>query len=291
MTDDHSLEVLRLGQFDPEQPEFYANTLSGHLEAGHRHIGRPHRHDFYATFLFTQGHGVHEIDFRTYEVRPFKVFTLAPGQAHHWDLSSDAEGIVFFHSRDYYESHYAHERLEDYPFFSVRGEPMVRLDGNGQRTLLPLFEAILETSRQDHVRKRPLLLSLVTQVYIRLEEIAGPQGQEANAVHNGYYPTFRKFMQLLERDFAREKSVAHYAGLLHITPKHLSRINRAVVGKTTTELIADRVLLEARRLLVHGAASLSHVAADLGYQDYAHFSRVFKTHTGMTPSAFAARYR
>jgi YesN/AraC family two-component response regulator len=64
-----------------------------------------------------------------------------------------------------------------------------------------------------------------------------------------------------------------------------------MVNKTTTDIILERVFLEAKRELMAQKFSFSAIAADLGYADYAYFSRLFKKKCGETPSEFLQRYR
>ncbi|WP_430967158.1 helix-turn-helix domain-containing protein [Spongiimicrobium sp. 2-473A-2-J] len=78
---------------------------------------------------------------------------------------------------------------------------------------------------------------------------------------------------------------------MHITPKHLNRITKATLNKKTIELITERVILEAKRLIVHSTSSLTEVARILGYEDYTYFSRVFKLKTNSSPQKFKKRYQ
>ena len=87
------LNVLPIGLFkDGKDDGLYVNSLSLHLQTSHRHIDKPHKHDFFALILFTRGSGVHEIEFTRYEVSRGSLFFLKPGQTHNWTLSADAEG-------------------------------------------------------------------------------------------------------------------------------------------------------------------------------------------------------
>lgn len=71
-----SISVLQMGLFQENNTSsgFYFNTMKGHLKSSHKHIEKPHRHDFYVTVLFTQGSGVHEIDFQSYDVQAGSLF-------------------------------------------------------------------------------------------------------------------------------------------------------------------------------------------------------------------------
>ena len=94
------------------------------------------------------------------------------------------------------------------------------------------------------------------------------------------------FETLLETHFHDEKSPSFYAERLHITLKHLNRICREMLGKTATEVIAGRVLLEIKRLLADRKLSVNKIADTLGFEDYSYFSRFFKKQTGQSPSDF-----
>uniref|UniRef100_A0AAU6WTM4 AraC family ligand binding domain-containing protein n=1 Tax=Chryseobacterium endophyticum TaxID=1854762 RepID=A0AAU6WTM4_9FLAO len=93
----NSISVLHINLFQAGKgiSDFYFNRMREHLVLGHRHIEKPHRHDFYATILFTGGSGVHEIDFHQYEVSPGSLFFMSPGQVHSWELSDDIDGYIF----------------------------------------------------------------------------------------------------------------------------------------------------------------------------------------------------
>ena len=79
--------------------DLYVNTFKNHLET-HSFIDKPHRHNFYLLVLFTNGSGVHEIDFARFDIKPGSLFVLQPGQIHHWQLSSDIEGYIVFYSQE-----------------------------------------------------------------------------------------------------------------------------------------------------------------------------------------------
>jgi AraC family transcriptional activator of pobA len=281
---------LGLKQFDAKSTDFYVNTIANHLNTSHLHINKPHKHDFYAAFLFTHGTGYHEIDFNSYEVKPNTVFLLSPGQTHNWSLSDDANGVIFFHSKEFYESHYIHGLLSDYPFFSnVQNQAVIYL-ANKNEEIVPIFTKLLHSNACRLIKKKDLLLSLVAQIYIQLENALDTTAFTDSNRHDNYYLNFLKFQQLVETHFLTEKSVQQYANRMNMTAKHLNRINRTIINKSTLEIIIDRVILEAKRHLIFGAKNISEIAEALGFSDYAHFSKIFKNKTGKTPSEFSKLY-
>ncbi|MDR5651275.1 helix-turn-helix domain-containing protein [Ruixingdingia sedimenti] len=95
-----------------------------------------------------------------------------------------------------------------------------------------------------------------------------------------------RFTQLLERDFRSGMGVADYAAALGVTPTHLTRVCRTTTGRPAKDLLQDRVLFEARRLLAETALPVQEVARGLGFNSPAYFTRAFQQHTGKTPSDF-----
>lgn len=95
-----------------------------------------------------------------------------------------------------------------------------------------------------------------------------------------------RFTDLLERDFKSGAGVGDYASALGVTPTHLSRVCRATSGKSAKELLSDRLLFEARKMLSETQIPVQEVASRLGFGSAAYFTRAFQHHTGKTPTDF-----
>jgi AraC family transcriptional regulator, transcriptional activator of pobA len=102
---------------------------------------------------------------------------------------------------------------------------------------------------------------------------------------------YRRFAGVLERDFARHHETGHYAHALRVPPAALARALSHVTGRATKELITDRVMLEAARLLRFTDLSVGEIAFHAGFRDQLYFSRAFKRHHGEAPMAYRARLR
>ena len=105
-----------------------------------------------------------------------------------------------------------------------------------------------------------------------------------------YLNVLEKFQETLEEYFKTEKSPAFYANKLNITTKHLNRISKVTLNKTCSTVIKERILLEAKRLLVHTNNPLASIALQLGFEEYSYFSKTFKTNNSCTPFEFRKRY-
>ena len=98
----------------------------------------------------------------------------------------------------------------------------------------------------------------------------------------------RRYRALLDRHVRQHQPLAFYAQQLQVTPDHLSRCCRAVAGSSALDLLHDRLLHEARRLLAHTPAGVGEVACELGFADPAYFSRFFARRAGLAPLAWRA---
>lgn len=99
----------------------------------------------------------------------------------------------------------------------------------------------------------------------------------------------RRFEALVDAHYSEHLKVAAYAARLGVSPTHLSRVMRAATGRPATAAIQERIIREARRHLAYSNLSVSQIAYGLGYEDPAHFSRVFRRTTGLSPTEFRKR--
>ena len=288
----YSFPVLDLGHFqkDNEKSGFYCNRLPVHLREHHRHIHVPHKHNFYLSVLFTKGSGTHEVDFNSYAVKPGAIFFLNPGQTHHWKLSPDVDGYIILHDREFYDLHYSDITVEQFPFYySTKNKPVLYLKAELKK-ITNLFASIEHEYQSDFLLKNKMLCSLLDILYIELSR-SYLKGKYIKIVRAGRYASqLKQLDKLIEEHFSENKSPASYASLLHISLKHLNRISTLLRNKTTHELITERILLEAKRMIVHRKNTIAEIAETLGFSDYSYFTRIFKKHCGETPTVFAKRY-
>jgi len=102
---------------------------------------------------------------------------------------------------------------------------------------------------------------------------------------------FARFRTLVEDHYIEHWPVSRYAQALATSESRLDRICRAAAGCSAFEVVQNRVLLEARRRLVHVAAPVSALAYELGFEDPAYFCRFFKRHVGRTPTQWRREQR
>lgn len=244
----------------------------------HQHLGL---HQFQ---LLTRGSLAGEIDGAPMQLHAPALLMVAPGAVHGWTYSRDALGHqVTVPSATLAallgDAVSAQAGLEQ--SFVVDGERA----GGVAPQLVPVFEAIAREFTGSDAGRVPCLLAHATVLavaFLRMrEDTAG--AHRARGVRDTLVQRYRA---LVDRHYREHQPLAFYAESLGVTPDHLSRTCRQVAGQSALELLHERVMLEARRLLTYTEAPVAHVAHQLGYGDAAYFSKFFARCVGRSPSAY-----
>jgi AraC-like DNA-binding protein/quercetin dioxygenase-like cupin family protein len=264
---------------------FYLKTFEAHLQE-HAFIQKPHKHDFYILIFITQGSGTHTIDFQTYPVEANSVFFLSPGQVHAWQLSADTEGFVIFFSSEFYLFGHPQKKLFQFPFFNVLlYKPLLLLSEKGKLEIIDIINLIRKEYESRNWKQEDVLRDFLDILLIKLTRFY--QHNYASAINQaGALTELQHLENLIDHYYKAHKPVSFYAEALAQTAKQLNELCKQALGKTTTELIQDRIVLEAQRLLIHSDLTIMQIAAELGYFDNSYFSRFFKKKTGKTPEQF-----
>ena len=178
--------------------------------------------------------------------------------------------------------------LDKFSFFSGAAESgVVFLPASAQNTIKGIFENILTAlsgnnrRSDDLVRVYMLEIFSITAGYTKANALPGKLMHGQSLVH-----AFRK---LVNEKFLQLRLPKDYATLLFTTPNRLNSMCRQVMGKPAGVIIRERILLEAKRLLVNADLNISEIAHYLGFTDHSHFSRFFKSSTGENPEGFRKR--
>lgn len=249
------------------------------------HLYLPHRHEFYTLMMATEGQGSHDIDFTTYEIRPYRQFFISPGQIHAWREIDNIKGYIIFFTEDFFSLRYNNNVLAEFPFFnSLQNEPFIQLSEQNipyvhKLTEILYCEFLGQLQYADTVLRSYLniLLCELTREYL-------PPGH--NRVSSQGHILVRNFEHLINANFRTQKHPREYAERLFITPNYLNEVCKQVTGKSAGALIRKRIVIEAQRLLVHTTKTVSEVAYDLNFDDASYFCRFFKKETQKSPETF-----
>lgn len=266
-----------------DQQDLLIERLDRYLQSNYQKAMHQHGHSFYHLVLFTKGSGTHTLDFSKFNVQPYQIYFMVPGQVHNWHFSTHTDGYVVHFSESFFRSFLMqHDYLERFSFFSGNSKDQVLMvPPDARDEVKALFEKLLvemDTQQLDMIRALMLqLFLLIERTSVKEKKKAVPQQKQL---------VLRNFQQLINKHYRTVKLPKEYAELLYITPNHLNALCQDLLGKTAGELIRERVLLEAKRMLTNADLTVTQIAYELNFQDNSYFNRFFKKYAGVTPDDF-----
>ena len=279
------LPVYSLDNFS--SPERKSQQFQVEVFDANRHfsVKYPHRHDFFEVLYLLKGSGYHVIDGNKYEIKPPCVFFMSPGQAHKLELSNDIEGFIFIFTSDFYLLNRSNQNsLIEFPFFYTIHQdnpPLLLENENDIRFLENLFrQSIAEISRPgDYFLE--MLRSILDLI---LTTCAARYHVNENMLNKGKGQILvKRFFHLVEENHQKNLSLSDYSGMIGVTPNHLTQTVKMLTGKTSSQIVKAKQLMEIKRLLVHTNLSVSEIANQLNFDDQSYFTKFFKRETGITP--------
>lgn len=246
----------------------------------------PHRHRYYEIFFFPKGGGVHEIDFFHHPINNHAVHFVSPGQVHKVSRGLGTYGyVLLFNDEFWIGKGIQHDLLLELPFLNNNeGSPILELKQQKFETLFKLVENIEQEYKIAGTFSFEIIRSYLNVLLLHCFQYYGEQHPQANKEQHSVL--YRNFKRLLEKQFTTLHKVKEYAAVLNITEKQLNEICKKFSARTASEIIFDRLILEAKRLLQHSDLTIKEIAFQLNFTDPSHFSKFFKTHTGMPTKEF-----
>lgn len=241
-------------------------------------LQRPGRVFFHLVVICTRGEGLHEVDFTPIVLQPRRVVHVRPGQVHRWRLARSYHAtLVFFPDTIGF-------RTPGWPV-GPRWFDLDDTEWTHTKTVLGLMRREIKLQRSPEQRDRALngaLNMLIVNLGLDL-----PRHQDTAHLPKPYV----ELLNQIEDDPDWSRSVTEQARRLGYSQRTLTRACLAATGRTAKEVIDDRILLEAQRLLVDGDPPISTVAVQLGFIEPGNFTKFFQRLTGESPASWSHRNR
>jgi AraC-like DNA-binding protein len=272
------------------QKDLLIERFDSYLEKHYHSLHRPHRHSFYHLVLFIKGKGEHTIDFEKFPVKPFQVYFMIPGQVHRWHFKEQVDGYIIHFNNSLFSSFLQNkDYLERFSFFKGNSsESVCQLPPAIHKNISALFESMLNEIKETKEQNLDFIRLKLLELFITVDRSCG--GAKKANIPKQKLTVLRSFRQLIENHFRTIKLPKEYAELLYVTPNHLNALCQDLMGKTAGDLIRDRVLLEAKRLLTNADMTVTEIAYDLNFEDKSYFNRFFKKNVGLTPDGFRKQF-
>ncbi|TLV00386.1 helix-turn-helix domain-containing protein [Dyadobacter luticola] len=233
------------------------------------------------------------VDFACYETQQPTLFFMSPNQYLELEKAGEGSGYFIFYNRDFYciQIHDQEVACDGLLFNNIRNMPKVELSDAEIAFLGGLFQEMIQEFNLNDSSMEEMVRTYLKQLLIRATRAWKRQhlthdvtGQQSDLEF------FRRFTRLVDEHYKSKHTVADYADFLCMAPKTIThKFNRLRLPQPN-EVIKNRIILEAKRLLVHTSLTAKEIAYDLGYNDPAYFSRLFQSKTGESPSGFRAGF-
>jgi len=242
--------------------------------------------------LFLKAGGKIIIDFKQHKADTDTLFFINKSQVYKLTDIDNSDGVLLYYNRDFYcvEIHDNEVSCDGILYNNVYEIPIISLSKTESGIIQNILDDIkFETDNED-VANEEMIRILLKQIIIKATRIWKAEHQIYETVKNQELEFLRKFSQLVELHFKNLHTVADYAKLLFVTPKNLNKKVTQFGNQSPNEIIKDRIILEAKRLLAHTVLTIKEIGYSLGYEDDAYFIRLFTKQTGISPQQFRKQY-
>jgi AraC family transcriptional regulator, transcriptional activator of pobA len=254
------------------------------------HFGQLQRHNFYSIIWIKSGKGFMKVDFSEYDFTENAFCSFVPYQPFLINSTGPVSGIIVqFHS-DFFCIHANHtevgcdgvlfNNIYEKPFFYINSASAKLIDLLINQLKSELYTQALAQNEQIISY---LKILLITASRIKTEKLPVQTNLKTD---NKEPEILRNLKAAIENNFRQIHSASEYAALLSISANALAKNVKMYYGKTLTQLIAERIILEAKRELYLSGKPIKEIAWALGYADEYHFSRIFKKNTNISPLTY-----
>ncbi|CAA6798715.1 MAG: Transcriptional regulator, AraC family [uncultured Aureispira sp.] len=248
----------------------------------------PHRHTFYELFFFFAGNGSHLIDFKDFSIAPPSIQLVGPHQLHQLKHSKDSQGYVIKIQPTLITSNPFLNNFFNFIQYNQHFEAGVAISPE-ESSLLKSSYLFLKSYHNDNSDDSVFAALSALNLYISILKKHQNLSQQSEKSPNNEY--FNQFLDLAEQNYQIEKSADFYTKTMNISLNRLNNIVKERTGMTAKKFLINRVLLEAKRLIIHSEKTVKEIAYQLEFLEPAHFSNFFKKHLGITPSTFRMNFR
>lgn len=253
----------------------------------------PNRRQFFKIFHMTAGTGILTVGLHQYELRSGDIAFLHPDEIMSWQTTSEETGGHFCLLHPGYfknEADHVLQILRNYPYFKA-SKAVIQLTENQSDAVNRSFESIMTEEVSDNEDKKQAI-SLHLQLILLEAQRAGKNLADQKVPEK--YGYIYGFLSLLEsafqvqgqNDAVKLKTAAEFAEQLHVHPNYLNALVKEHTGKTLREHIQERLMYEAKALLIQTDWDISDISYGLGFSGHAAFTSFFKKKENISPSSF-----
>lgn len=232
-------------------------------------------------------------DFTEFAVESPSLLFIGPNQHLQVTEIGERECQFIYYNRDFYciQIHDNEVACDGLLYNNAYNMPLVTLQAEEVGFYHYLYEQIRAEFALKDISLEEMIRTYLKQIFIKAVRLWKKQNLEKELLnHNKELEFFRKFTVLVDAHYKEKHTVADYADLLHIAPKTITNKFKKLNLLQPNEIIKNRIVLQAKRLLAHTKMSAKEISYQLGYDDPAYFTRLFTLKTGESPTGYRSKY-
>ncbi|MEO8532540.1 MAG: helix-turn-helix domain-containing protein [Flavobacterium sp.] len=253
------------------------------------HFDHIQRNNYYSLIWITKGSGKVKADFAENYFEENSLLAFSPYQPFMICTQEEIKGIAIHFHPDFYCIHMHQKEVScnGVLFNNVYQPPFTRITDQAKTTFQMVIDQMRSEIQNMELAQYELLISYLKIFLITACRLKTEQLDELKSIPDSREPfILQNLKDAIEDHFKTKHSAGHYAEMLNISPKALAKLSKNYFNKTLTDLIAERIIIEAKRELYMTNKTVKEIAYELGYDDEHYFSRFFKTNADVSPQLY-----
>jgi AraC family transcriptional activator of pobA len=246
------------------------------------------RNNYYSLVWITEGSGEMNVDLTEHRFNKNTLFAFSPYQPFMFSTKK-IKGIAIHFHPDFFciHKHQQEVACNGILFNNIYQVPYASVNDSSSATLSLLIEQMKLEMKNSAMAQYEILVSYLKIFLITASRLRAEQQPESLVLENFKEPLILQTLKgTIEKDFRKKHLPRDYAEALNISGKALAKMTKTYFNKTLTELISERIIIEAKRELYLTNKTIKVIAYELGYDDEHYFSRFFKTNMDISPQAY-----
>lgn len=254
------------------------------------HFDHVQRNNYYSIILVLSGSGKIRADFSTYDFAGPVMMCFSPYQPYLISNSENFSGIALHFHPDFFCIHQHHKEVACHGvlFNNIYQAPVMPLTEKDISAFCGIIEQMRAEMQHAALAQYELLIAYLKIFLITASRLRVNQNPDVPSLSAAAKEPFvlQNLKDAIEENFKTKHAPADYAGMLNISPKALAKITRNHFNKTLTNMIAERIVIEAKRELYLTSKPVKSIAYELGFNDEFYFSRFFKNNAEVSPQLY-----
>jgi AraC family transcriptional activator of pobA len=248
------------------------------------------RLNYYSIIIITKGNGNLKADFSEYSFVENTMMCFAPYQPFMISTGEELKGMVINFHPDFFciHKHQKEVACNGVLFNNIFQPPFISIEKKDMANIHTIIGQMKIEMQNAELAQYELLVSHLKILFITASRIKVNQNPQSLSSFAGIKEPFilQNLKDAIEEHYKTKHSASDYASLLNISAKALAKISKNYFNKTLTNLISERLVIEAKRELYLTSKPVKVIAGELGFNDEYYFSRFFKNNADVSPQLY-----